>query len=207
MPLWEAGADTASNKPKFAPVDEDSDYNRGDIYATNSGWVQAAGTGASGNDNASAQAEVLVAIGGLAGSSATTGLQEATISAVRFITGAAPHDLSAGSQTLQIEIEWDEAVTVVGSPTMKVVSDNAGSGSGRGPYTCVYTATGSTANQKRFVLASQTLVANDVLSIGTALHDAVTLAGGSTIKDTASGTINSQRNLLAAVRVTATVTA
>ena len=206
MPLWGNSADAADNKPKFAPVDEDSDFNRGDIYATNSGWVQAAGTGASGNDNTSAQAEVLVAIGDLAGSSASTGLQEATISAVRFITGATPHDLSAGSQTLQIEIEWDEAVTVVGSPTMKVVSGNEGAGSGRGPYTCVYTATGSTANQKRFVLASQTLVVSDVLSIGTALHDAVALAGG-TIKDTASGTINSQRNLLAAVRVTATVTA
>ena len=206
MPLWGNSADAADNKPKFAPVDENSDFNRGDIYATNSGWVQAAGTAASGCDNASAQPEVLVAIGGLAGSSATTGLQEATISAVRFITGAAPHDLSAGSQTLQIEIEWDEAVTVTGSPTMKVVSGNEGSGSGRGPYTCVYTATGSTANQKRFVLASQTLVEDDVLSIGTALHDAVTLNGG-TIKDTASGTINSQRNLLAAVRVTHTVTA
>ena len=206
MPLWEAGADVSTNKPKFAPVDEDSDYNRGDIYATNSGWVRAAGTGASGNDNASAQAEVLVAIGGLAGADASTGLQEATISAVRFITGAAPHDLSAGSQTLQIEIEWDEAVTVTGSPSMKVVSGNEGSGSGRGPYECVYTATGSTANQKRFVLASQTLVEDDVLSIGTALHDAIALNGG-TIKDTASGTINSQRNLLAAVRVTATVTA
>ena len=206
MPLWEAGADVSTNKPKFAPVDEDSDYNRGDIYATNSGWVRAAGTGASGNDNASSQAEVLVAIGGLAGADASTGLQEATISAVRFITGAAPHDLSAGSQTLQIEIEWDEAVTVTGSPSMKVVSGNEGSGSGRGPYECVYTATGSTANQKRFVLASQTLVEDDVLSIGTALHDAIALNGG-TIKDTASGTIKSQRNLLAAVRVTATVTA
>ena len=206
MPLWGSSADAADNKPKFAPVDENSDFNRGDIYATNSGWVQAAGTGASGNDNASAQAEVLVAIGDLAGSSATTGLQEGTISAVRFITGAAPHDLSAGSQTLQIEIEWDEAVTVTGSPTMKVVSGNEGSGSGRGPYTCVYTATGSTANQKRFVLAAQTLVEDDILSIGTAVHDALALNGG-TIKDTASGSIDSQRNLLAAVRVTATVTA
>ena len=202
----ETCAEVSANKPKFAPVDEDSDYNRGDIYATNSGWVRAAGTGASGNDNASAQTEVLVAIGGLAGADASTGLQEATISAVRFITGAAPHDLSAGSQTLQIEIEWDEAVTVTGSPSMKVVSCNECSGSGRGPYECVYTATGSTANQKRFVLASQTLVEDDVLSIGTALHDAIALNGG-TIKDTASGTINSQRNLLAAVRVTATVTA
>ncbi len=206
MPLWEAGADVSTNKPKFAPVDEDSDYNRGDIYATNSGWVRAAGTGASGNDNTSASPEVLVAIGGLAGTDASTGLQEATISAVRFITGAAPHDLSAGSQTLQIEIEWDEAVTVTGSPSMKVVSGNEGSGSGRGPYECVYTATGSTANQKRFVLASQTLVEDDVLSIGTALHDAIALNGG-TIKDTASGSINAQRNLLAAVRVTHTVTA
>ena len=206
MPLWEAGADVSTNKPKFATVDEDSDYNRGDIYATNSGLVQAAGTAASGNDNTSASPEVLVAIGDLAGTSATTGLQEATISAVRFITGAAPHDLSAGSQTLQIEIEWDEAVTVTGSPSMKVVSGNEGSGSGRGPYECVYTATGSTANQKRFVLASQTLVEDDVLSIGTALHDAIALNGG-TIKDTASTSVNSQRNLLASIRKTHTVLA
>ena len=79
---------------------------------------------------------------------------------------------------------------------MKVVSDNAGSGSGRGPYTCVYTATGSTANQKRFVLASQTLVEDDVLSLGTATHDTVVLAGG-TIKDTASNTNATLANLIA----------
>mgnify|MGYP003311100941 CR=1 FL=1 len=89
---------------------------------------------------------------------------------------------------------------------MKVVSGNEGSGSGRGPYTCVYTATGSTANQKRFVLASQTLVEDDVLSIGTALHDAIALNGG-TIKDTASTSVNSQRNLLTAIRKTHTVLA
>jgi hypothetical protein len=181
MSLWEKGADAATNKPKNLSTNENSQYKKQDVYATNSGWVQRAGTKASGSDNANAQPEVLVAIRGLAGTSASTGLQEATITNVRFT--------------------WDEAVTVTGAPVMKVVN------SGGGTHDCVYTATGSTANRKRFTVASQTLAANQVLSLGTALHDAVTLPGGATIKDTASGTINSQRTIAAGIRVTHTVTA
>ena len=71
----------------------------------------------------------------------------------------------------------------------------------------VYTATGSTANRLRFKVENQTLAAGQTLSLGTALHDAVTLPSGVTIKDTASGTVNSQRNLAASVRVTHTVAA
>ena len=84
---------------------------------------------------------------------------------------------------------------------MKVVN------SGGGTHDCVYTATGSTANQLRFTVANQTLAEGNVLSIGTALHDAITIAGGSTIKDTASGTVDAQRNLSTAVRKTHTVLA
>ena len=180
MPLWGTTATAATNKPKWCPDDANSDYDITKVYATQSGWVRRPGTAASGNNNTSAQEEVLVAIGGLAGSDASTGLQEATITNTRFIIGStAATDLTAGSssQTIEIEITWDEAVTVTGSPSMKVVSGNEGTGSGRGPYECVYTATGSTANQLRFILASQTLVEDDVLSIGTALHDAVALNG------------------------------
>ena len=204
MSLWGKGADAATNQPKNLSTNENSQYKKQDVYATNSGWVQRAGTKASGNDNANATPEVLVAIRGLAGTSASTGLQEATITNLRFIIGTtAATDLTAGSssQTVLIEITWDEAVTVTGAPVMKVVN------SGGGTHDCVYTATGSTANRKRFTVASQTLATNQVLSLGTALHDAITLPGGATIKDTASGTINSQRNIPASLRVTHTVTA
>ena len=204
MSGWAKEADTATNTPKFLQTDDTSKYKKQDVYATNAGWVQRAGTAATGNDNANSQPEVLVAIRGLAGTSATTGLQEATITNLRFIIGStAATDLTAGSssQTVHIEITWDEAVTVTGAPVMKVVN------SGGGTHDCVYTATGSTANRKRFTVASQTLATGNVLSLGTALHDAITLPGGATIKDTASGTINSQRNIPASLRVTHTVAA
>ena len=87
------------------------------------------------------------------------------------------------NSTVQVEITWDEAVTVVGSPTLAIANGNQGAGAGRGPYTLVYTATGSTANRKRFTLASQTIVADDILTIGGAN---IVLAGG-TISDTVRG--------------------
>ncbi len=186
MPLWGTTHDSATNKPKFLTTDEDSDYTRADSYATQAGWVMQAGLASSGNDNTSANPEVLVAIGGLAGTSSTTGLKTPTPTSMRFITGStAATDLTAGSssQTILVEVTWDEAVTVAGSPTLAIANGNEGSGSGRGPYTCVYTATGSTANRKRFILASQTIVEDDVLTIGGAN---IALAGG-TISDTVVG--------------------
>ena len=186
MPLWGTAHASATNKPKFAPTDEDSDYKRGEIYATQAGWVRQAGTASSGNDNTSATPEVLVAIGGLSGTSSSTGLKTPTPTSMRFITGStAATDLTAGSssQTILVEVTWDEAVTVAGSPTLAIANGNQGSGSGRGPYTCVYTATGSTANRKRFILASQTIAEDDVLTIGGAN---IALAGG-TISDTVVG--------------------
>ena len=105
---------------------------------------------------------------------------------MRFVVGStAATDLTAGtsSQTIEVEITWDEAVTVAGSPTVSVANGNQGTGSGRGPYTLVYTATGSSANRKRFKLASQTIAEDDVLTLGGAN---IQLAGG-TISDTVRG--------------------
>ena len=185
MPLWGTAHASATNKPKFLPTDETSKYTRADCMATESGWVMRAGTSATGNSNASADHEVLVAIGGLAGATDTTGLRAPTATAMRFVVGTtAATDLTAGSgATIQVEITWDEGITVAGSPTLAIANGNQGSGSGRGPYTCVYTATGSTANRKRFTLASQTIAANDTLTIGGAN---IALAGG-TISDTVRG--------------------
>ena len=186
MSSWGTAHASATNKPKFLPTDETSKYSRADCYATNAGWVMRAGTTATGNSNASADPEVLVAIRGLAGTSATTGLKVPTVTNMRFVIGTtAATDLTAGSgATIHVEITWDEGVTVAtANPTLVIANGNQGSGSGRGPYTLVYTGTGSTANRKRFTLASQTIVADDVLTIGGAN---VVLAGG-TVSDTVVG--------------------
>ena len=168
MSLWGTTHDSATNKPKFLPTDEDSDYERAASYATQQGWAMQAGHISSGNDNTSADPEVLVAIGDLAGSTDTTGLRAPTVTNMRFIWGTtATTDGSAGdgTQRILVEITWDEAVTVAGSPQIVVDNGNQSSG-GYGDHTLTYTATGSTANRKRFVATSRGLGNADVLTIG-----------------------------------------
>ena len=208
MSLWGDAHGAATNKPKFLPQDENSDYNRADCYATQAGWVMQAGHPSSGNSNASATPEVLVASGGLAGATDTTGLRAPTVTAMRFVKGTtATTDLTASNSAgrILVEITWDEAVTVVGSPTVVVANSNA-SGGGYGNYTLVYTATGSTANRKRFTLTSQSLGNTDVLTLGGAN---IVLAGGSTISDTVrGGTAQAALLVLSGLTaVTSTVTA
>jgi len=184
MPLWGTAHASASNKPKFEPTSEDSDYKRGDVYATQAGWVRQAGTKASGNDNTSANPEVLVAIGDLAGASSSTGLRAPTVTDLRYIIGAtAATDMTAGdgTQRILVEVTWDEAVTVAGSPQITVVNGNQSS-AGYGNHVLTYTATGSTANRKRFVKTSASLGNTDVLTTPAA----IALNSG-TISDTVVG--------------------
>ena len=168
MALWGTAHAAANNKPKFLTTDEDSDYTRADSYATQGGWAMRAGTAATGNGNTSADPEILVAIGDLAGSTDTTGLRAPTVTNMRFVIGdTGTTDLTAGSssQRILVEITWDEAVTVAGSP--QIVIDNGNqSSAGYGDHTLTYTATGSTANRKRFVATSRGLGNTDVLTIG-----------------------------------------
>ena len=187
MPSWGTTASSADNKPKYLIDDEDSDYNRENSYATDGGWVKRAGTPANGNDNADADPEILVAIGELADT-----ISGATITDARFIVGStAATDMTAidGTGVLELEITWDEAVTVDtsgGTPSI-VVANNDASGAGQGNYTLTYVATGSTANRKRFKKTSASLSNTDVLTVGGAN---IVLNSG-TIKDTADGTTNS----------------
>ena len=187
MPLWGTTASSADNKPKYLVDDENSDYNRENSYATDGGWVMRAGTPANGNDNANADPEILVAIGELADT-----ISGATITDARFIIGStAATDFTAieGTGVLELEITWDEAVTVDtsgGTPSI-VVANNDASGAGQGNYTLTYVATGSTANRKRFKKTSASLSNTDVLTVGGAN---IVLNSG-TIKDTADGTTNS----------------
>ena len=183
MPLWGKAHASTSNKPKFAPVDENSPHNRGDIYATNKGWVRKAGTKASGNGNANAEPEVLVAIGGPAGSSSTTGLRAPTITRTRFVVGTTANtDFTANDANAQIDVEitFDEAVTVTGSPQLTVTNNDA-SGGGYGNLTLEYISGDSTANQLRFRKTSGGIGNTDVLTVST-----LALNGG-TIVDTADG--------------------
>ena len=184
MPLWGTAHASASNKPKFEPTSEDSDYKRGDVYATQAGWVRQAGTAASGNDNTSATPEVLVAIGDLAGSSSSTGLRTPTVTGLRYVVGTtATTDMTAGdgTQRILVEVTWDEAVTVAGSPQITVVNGNQSS-AGYGNHVLTYTATGSTANRKRFEKTSASLGNTDVLTTPAA----IALNSG-TISDTVVG--------------------
>ena len=185
MPLWGNAHASATNKPKFLPEDEDSDYNRADCYATQEGWVMQAGHPSSGNGNTSADPEVLVASGGLAGATDTTGLRAPTVTSMRFVKGTTANtDLTAVDSTgrVMVEITWDEEVTVVGSPQVVVANNNA-SGGGFGNYTLTYTATGSTVNRKRFTATSQSLGNTDVLTLG---GSNISLNSG-TISDTVRG--------------------
>ena len=189
MALWGTSPDAATNKPKYLTTDENSDHNRGDSYATNSGWVMKSGTPGTGNGNADADPEILIAIGGLAGVSSTTGLKAPTVTKMRFVVGnTATTDMTAGdgTQRILVEITYDEEVTVNtsgGTPTLVIANNNA-SGGGYGNHTLSYTATGSTKNQIRFEKTSAGLGNTDVLTIG---GSNIVLNSG-TIVDTADGT-------------------
>ena len=100
--------------------------------------------------------------------------------AVRFVTDI---PAAGSSKTVTVEVTWDEAVTVAGTPQVTCVNGNQGTGSGR---TCVlsFTATGSSANRKRFTATNITVAANDVLTLGAA--DQLALNSG-TLSDTEAG--------------------
>ena len=205
MGLWGTSADSTSNKPKWCTTDTNSDYAKKDVFANNSGWVRRAGTAASGNDNANAQEEVLVAIGDLAGVSSTTGLKAPTITSTRFIVGTTANtDFTANDANFEcnVEITFDEQVTVTGSPTLTVTNNDA-SGGGYGNLTLAYQSATSSANQLRFRKTSAGAGNTDVLTVST-----LNLNGG-TIRDTAAAaagnTVNATLTYASGVAVSKTV--
>ena len=171
MPLW-GNTDADESKPKWLTTAE-----KKEVYANAEGWVVEAGSVMTGNDNTSADPEILVAIGGLA-----TNIGAADVTDVEWITTTA--DKSAGF-TLSVRVRYNEAVTVTGAPTIAVTNGNQGTGTGRGPHTLVY-ASGSGSNELVFSLAiaaaNAATNADDVLTIGA---QNILKPGGATIKDTA----------------------
>ena len=171
MPLW-GNTDADESKPKWLTTAQ-----KKEVYANAEGWVVEAGSTMTGNDNTSADPEILVAIGGLA-----TNIGAADVTDVEWITTTA--DKSAGF-TLSVRVRYNEAVTVTGSPTLAVTNGNQGTGTGRGPHTLVY-ASGSGSNELVFSLAiaadNAATNADDVLTVGA---QNILKPGGATIKDTA----------------------
>ena len=176
MSLWGA-TDSDESKPKNLTTAE-----KKQVFANSSGWVLEAGSSLSGNDNTSAQPEVLVAIGEL-----TTSIGAADITEIEWITTTA--DKSAGF-SLSVRARFNEAVDVDtsgGTPYLAVTNGNQGSGSGRGPHNLPY-ASGTGTNELVFTLAiaanNAATNADDVLAIGT---NPMNLNSG-TIKDAGTNT-------------------
>ena len=178
MPLW--GAVEGSEKlPNFLTTAQQKD-----VYATNSGWVVEAGSAMTGNGNTSADPEVLVAIGGLAGVSGTTGLGEATIQSVNW--DITTFDKSAGG-TLSVTVRWNEPVVVaVSNPTLIVTNDTNAN------HTLTY-ASGTGTHELTFTLViaggNSATSAGDVLSVAA---QSIVLASSSTIKDTSDTPANAE---------------
>ena len=192
MPLWEASADAITNKPKFLTDDANSKYDRTNVYATNQGWVMRAGSSGTGNGNTGAQEEVLIAIGGLAGTSTSTGLKRPTITRVRFAessyTGAVP---------ITVNVTWDEAVLYDAGTAATLVVVSTGTN-----ITC-------TATHIDNVAIADELTGATVRFVGTTVDESVTLSiaddtviGDPDLKDAIDGTaLNSaSKTITAAVK-------
>ena len=198
MPIWGA-TDSDESKPKHLTTAQ-----KKEVFANASGWVVEAGSTTSGNDNTSADPEILVAIGSLA-----TSLGAADITEIDWITTAA--DKSDGF-SLSVRVFFNEPVDVAtgsGVPYLAITNSNAGSGSGRGPHNLPY-ASGTGTNELVFTLAiaadNAATNADDVLSVGT---NAMNLNSG-TIKDagqTAVDTTITNSSTIGTAAGTITVTA
>ena len=174
MGLWGA-TDADESKPKHLTTAE-----KKQVFATTSGWVREPNNADQGNDNASANPEVLVAIGDL-----TVSLGAATITSCEFITTA--WDASAGG-TLQVRVRWNEAVdVVVGGSSLKVNVNRTPDGGSAASHTLVY-ASGTGTNELVFQLAiagGSPVAANDSFAI---TEQNLAFGGGTTLKDAGTNT-------------------
>ena len=195
MPLW-GNTDADESKPKWLTTAE-----KKEVYANASGWVVEAGSVMTGNDNTSADPEILVAIGGL-----TTNIGAADITEIELISTA--WDVSAGG-TLSVRARFNEAVDVNtsgGTPYLAVTNGNQGSGSGRGPHNLPY-ASGTGTNELVFTITigagNAAIAADDQLTIGA---NAIALNSG-TIKDAGTATNSTITNAAGIGAAAGTITA
>ena len=104
MALW-GKSTTVESRPKWLGGDgaQGASGAKEDAFANTAGWALRAGTAASGNDNTSAQVELLAAVSGL-----STTLGVANVLSVDYTAGE-----YARTETFDMVITFDEAITVV----------------------------------------------------------------------------------------------
>ena len=188
MGLWGA-SDSDESKPKNLTTAE-----KKEVFANASGWVREAGSALTGNDNTSADPEVLVAIGGLAVSS----IGAADITEIEFVTTA--FDKSEGGN-IDMLVRFNEPVDVTGTPQFLVTNNTSSSRN----ITCNYLS-GSGTNELTFrktIAANNAATnANDVLKV---VANPVSLNGG-TIKDAGTNTASTITSAVAIGTAAGTLT-
>ena len=198
MPLWGTTATAATNKPKFLTNDVNCKYDITKVRATNRGWEQRAGSSATGNGNVDADNEILVAIGGLAGVTTSTGLKHPTITRIRW--GEAAY---VAATAITVLVTWDEQVmyTAGSAATLVVVSTGTnitvtathfdGVGIANGIKGNTITFTGTTVDEAATLsIADDTAIGDPDLFDALGAQDALSGADSTTITaavKTASG--------------------
>ena len=197
MALW-GKSTSAESRPKWLGGDgsQGASGAKEDAFANTAGWALRAGTAAGGNDNTSAQVELLAAVSGL-----STTLGVANVLSVDYTAGE-----YARTETFDMVMTFDEAITVVSAAwsadqviTNKLyfIVGNYGptdmaddgsmklqyfSGSGTNKITFRGTIPGTAVASGRIGDADYAFVANGTATIKDAAAVAVTLpvlAGGS----------------------------
>ena len=104
MAIWGKTVDTEA-RPKSLPMDSNSSYSREFVTATSKGWVFQPGvaSAATGNDNTSADPEILVAIRNLS----VTQLRSANLLSIDWTDGA-----KADASDFDLVLTFDEEITV-----------------------------------------------------------------------------------------------
>ena len=104
MAIWGKTVDTEA-RPKSLPMDSNSSYSREFVTATSKGWVFQPGvaSAATGNDNTSADPEILVAIRNLS----STQLRSANLLSIDWTDGA-----KADASDFDLVLTFDEEITV-----------------------------------------------------------------------------------------------
>ena len=122
MPLWGKTTD-AENRPKWLgpPGAEGASGRITDAFATTRGWEMRAGQANSGNDNTSAQSEIIAVLSGASASTLSATMGEANVLSVGWKSNTAiAHD---GTGTVDIIFTCDEAVTVTSAAWSSNPSD------------------------------------------------------------------------------------
>lgn len=167
---------TSSGMPKFAIVG--GAVNKENVVATQYGWEHQIPQYTDCNGNIRNKREILVPLYSLTGGANTTNLSTATIAGIRFTSATG----TKGSGYVTVNVLFNEAVTVAGTPTLSVRAANTTSTAVSTPQTLSYHAGSSTPNKLVFRVATPAGAANYYLQSGALANT------GASIRDTGSMT-------------------